>query len=241
MTPLHQRAKCPNGHGSVPRSCWPSARWRGSSRTCSKQRPAPGKAPTATSPSAGEGRRGRALRRDPGGGESGVERQADRPRRRGLGVTRPPDSPALTTDALVTVRSDFVGRMPPKSPLIQKAARTSRSGRLFPFSAASGGLPSLSHEDIDMANRVAPARTGITIEMRGVPAWVVGAFKLHAAPGPTVPPTSQVPSRQNRPREQRPHSRVKAASRGDPDEPPDLAEISPAVFWRAVDAWQGAA
>jgi hypothetical protein len=81
---------------------------------------------------------------------------------------------------------------------------------------------------------------GITIELRGVAAWVVGAFKLHAAPEPTIPPTDQVPARQNRPREQRVRSRVKAASRGDPDEPP-LAEIQPAEFWRAVDAWQGAA
>jgi hypothetical protein len=55
-------------------------------------------------------------------------------------------------------------------------------------------------------------------------------------------PIVHVPQRREnaaRPREQRPRSRVKSTARGDPDEPP-LAEIPPAVFWRAGDAWRAA-
>jgi len=96
-----------------------------------------------------------------------------------------------------------------------------------------------------MASELAPG--GILIELRGVPAWVVGAFKLHAAPEPTIPPTAQVPPRQNRPRERRSRSRTRSSARGSPDDDPapgraglpTLRVIPPAEFRRALDAALG--
>jgi hypothetical protein len=99
-----------------------------------------------------------------------------------------------------------------------------------------------------LSKRVAPADTGVTIDLRGnrIPAWVKRALRQRAAferamaakqqRAPVVHVPEQRENVATRPREQRPRRRVKANSRGDSDEPPPrpLIEIPPAEFRRQL-------